>query len=153
MSSPAAVRLTVVIFALAALAGCGSGSEAHDDESLTAAATPSTAATPEPIAAAQHFLGCADVVSTTSGLRFVVAGPLHNVGDVPLRLRATIRWQLRGRDLTAQRTFRVRPGQRRRVRFTVLVTEDTVQRFDATGGRCSAGVTAVGRDAHVTTAP
>jgi hypothetical protein len=83
----------------------------------------------------------------------MVSGPLENVGVVPLRLRAEVRWQLQGRDLTVQRTFRVRAGERRRVRFSVPVSGDIVRRFDAAGGKCSVGVRSIGRQAKVTTAP
>jgi hypothetical protein len=133
------------------LAGCGSSSPAEQKGSSDATATPTPAATPEPVVAAEHFLGCADVQSSAGGLAFVVSGPIHNVGDVPLRVRATILWPLRGgRDLRANRTYRLRAGQRRRVRFTVPVTADIVRRFHTS---CEAGLKILGRKGTVTTAP
>ena len=135
------------------LAGCGSSSPAEQKVSsdATPTPTPTPAATPEPVVAAEHFLGCADVQSSAGGLAFVVSGPIHNVGDVPLRVRATILWPLRGgRDLRANRTYRLRPGQRRRVRFTVPVTADIVQRFHTS---CEAGLKILGRKGRVTVAP
>lgn len=133
------------------LLACGSSDPPVDERraEVPGRATASPTAAPERVAAAQHFLGCADV---GAGPTFVVSGPVENVGDVPLRLRAEARWRLRGRDLTAQRTFRVRPGERRRVRFSVPVSGDVVRRFESSG-ECSVGLRSIGREAYVTTAP
>jgi hypothetical protein len=149
------MRATValVFLLLVSAAGCGDDGRPVSDVRPTATRTATASATPEPVAAAEHNLACADVAARPRGPSFVVHGPLHNVGDVRLQLRVSVRWLLSGRDLRVHHTYRVAPGKRRRVRFEVPVSMDTLRRYESADQRCEAGVDIVGREGTVEVAP
>lgn len=131
--------------------GCGPD-QAPKLAAVLERSSPPAEPTPEPEPDGSYELNCDYVLgdfgesgNPERGFRFVGGGEVENTGNVGIRTRVRIRWQLLGGEpVVEDRTVKVPVGGRRDVQVSVAATQDQIDLHQSADGDCSARASIVG---------